>query len=248
MSRIKFQEGSIYRNGYGIVAKKVMLDTELGTTAKALYALLCTYANPTEGKKAYPSINFMSDKLDIHKDTLYKYLNQLIEKDYIRKHKQKEKGKFARNEYEVVLIPEYSPFPNSSDTVSSDTENPETINTSSNNTSTINTNKKYIGVSIDNSHLPFTSGYQLMKYFVDERKRLHNKDTKLTREKWQEYHNQFDSELHCRVGSKEGHININKDMIDTYMNRQFIIEIDYSIAHFLSGGIISILAVEEGLI
>jgi len=126
--------------------------------------------------------------------------------------------------------------------------NKQNVRVNNTNETILNNNTKSIGVSIDNSHLPFTSGYQLMKYFVDERKRLHNKDTKLTREKWQEYHNQFDSELHCRVGSKEGHININKDMIDTYMNRQFNIEVDYSIAHFLSGGIISILAVEEGLI
>lgn len=138
------QKGSIFENGFGVVAKKVMIDEDLGTTAKALYSLLCTYGDATNNTYAYPSIQYMADKLNIHKDTLYKYLDQLIEKDYIRKHKKKEKGKFARNEYEIVVMPEESPFPNSSDTVSSDTvssdtENPETISTSSISTSSIST-------------------------------------------------------------------------------------------------------------
>jgi len=144
MAKINLQKGSIFENGWGIISKKVMLDKDISTTAKAIYGLFCTYGDASSGDKAYPSIKYICDVMDIHKDTFYKHLDQLIEKDYIRKHKHKEKGKFARNEYEIVLMPDNSPFPNSSDTDSSYTENAETINTSSINTRSHKNNNTYI--------------------------------------------------------------------------------------------------------
>ena len=138
------QKGSVFEEGYGIIAKKVMIDKELSTTAKAIYGLFCAYGNASTGENAYPSIKYICDVLDIHKDTFYKHLQQLIDKDYIRKHKNKENGKFARNEYEIVVMPENEPFPNSSDTTSTDTKTPETIINSSRTTSSNSNSNTYM--------------------------------------------------------------------------------------------------------
>ena len=84
MAKINMQKGSIFTEGYGIIAKRVMIDKDISTTAKAIYRLFCTYGDASIGDKAYPSIRYICDVMDIHKDTFYKHLQQLIDKDYIR--------------------------------------------------------------------------------------------------------------------------------------------------------------------
>lgn len=228
------QKGSIYENGYGIVAKKVMTDEDLGTTAKAIYSLLCTYGDATNNNYAYPSIQYMADKLNIHKDTLYKYLDQLIEKDYIRKHKHKEKGKFARNEYEIVVMPENSPFPNSSDTVSSYTENAETINTSFKSTKNnnghqqqINAKPVYYVQSVANDEIVEICNYYDKRYYS-----FNGKTLSLKPHQWVNVRKVLEYWLYeeqLTVGDMK--LAINK-YFDTVTSN------DYSILHFISGDII----------
>jgi hypothetical protein len=104
-----------------MIPKLVMIDKDLDTTDKALYALLCSYAgNSTE---AYPSVSRICGDLNIHKDTFYRHLKNLIKKDYIRKKKNlDENKKFANNIYEIVIFP----IPNFTETAFTETDSMET--------------------------------------------------------------------------------------------------------------------------
>lgn len=104
-------EGTIYENGYGWVAQKVMRDRELHTTAKAIYAYICSMAgNPKniDERKAFPSVSLMKAELGINSDgTFYKYMNQLKDKGYLKVIQEKDdEGKFKRNIYKIVAVPE----------------------------------------------------------------------------------------------------------------------------------------------
>ena len=48
---------------FGIVTKEVIDDPELSLGAKALYSLLCTYAD--KNRECFPSISTLSDYLNI---------------------------------------------------------------------------------------------------------------------------------------------------------------------------------------
>ncbi|GAB4074577.1 hypothetical protein GCM10028778_20800 [Barrientosiimonas marina] len=103
-------EGTIYENGYGWVAQKVMRDSKISIQAKAIYSYICSLAgNPTDidGRKAFPSISLMKYELGIKsQDTFYKYMNQLKDKGYLKiEHEKDDKGKFERNIYKVIAVP-----------------------------------------------------------------------------------------------------------------------------------------------
>ena len=100
---LKYPDGSIFENGYGTVAKKVMQDTELTIEAKAIYAYLCTYMGA--GNTAFPSVAKMCYDLQIYKDRFYKHFNLLIEHEYIKKNRTHytKTGKFANNVYTLVF-------------------------------------------------------------------------------------------------------------------------------------------------
>lgn len=103
-------EGTIYEEGYGWVAQKVMRDREISIQAKAIYAYICSLAgNPIDinNRKAFPSVSLMKAELGIKsQDTFYKHMNQLKEKGYLKVEQEKDKfGKFKRNIYKVVAVP-----------------------------------------------------------------------------------------------------------------------------------------------
>lgn len=103
-------EGTIYEEGYGWVAQKVMRDKELHATAKAIYAYICSMAgNPKniDNRKAFPSVSLMKAELGIKsQDTFYKYMNQLKSKGYLKVERQKDElGKFKRNIYKIIAVP-----------------------------------------------------------------------------------------------------------------------------------------------
>lgn len=127
-------KGTIYENGYGLIAKKPMKDSELSIGAKGLYAYICSYAG--NENKAFPSRELITHELSISKDTFNKYKNELLEKDYLAIIQVKSNGKFKRNEYELIN----SPCPKSSDTESSDTESSDTTNKDTTNNNFTNNN------------------------------------------------------------------------------------------------------------
>lgn len=129
-------KGTIYENGYGLIAKKVMKDSNLSLSAKAIYSYLCAYAG--NESSAFPSVKLINHELGISKDTFYKYMKELTDKAYIVvSQKRAEKGKFSHNIYSIEAVP----CPKSPDTDLPDTDLPDTVfpDTTSNNTTNNNT-------------------------------------------------------------------------------------------------------------
>ena len=66
---------------FGIVSKEVIEDPELSLGAKALYSLLCTYAD--KQRECFPSISTLSDYLNISTRYTDKLIKELKSKGYI---------------------------------------------------------------------------------------------------------------------------------------------------------------------
>lgn len=105
--------GTVYENGYGQIAQKVMRDKSIHAVAKAIYAYLVSFAG--QDGSAFPSVELMMDELGIKSDdTFYKYRKQLISAGYITiEQQQRVKGQFYNN----VYIIEITPSPKKSGTV-----------------------------------------------------------------------------------------------------------------------------------
>lgn len=111
-------EGTIYEDGYGLLAQKVMRDKKLHKNAKLIYAYMCSFAGmKKDGERtAFPSVSLQCDELGMSEDTYYKYRKQLIEYGYIKIKKQRKEGaKFDNNLYSIVAVPvEENPYPKKS--------------------------------------------------------------------------------------------------------------------------------------
>ena len=75
----------IDEKGYGKVYKQIMRDKSLPLTAKALYAYFCSYAGA--GSTAFPSRDKIMSDLHLASNTYAKYLNCLLEKKYLKRHR-----------------------------------------------------------------------------------------------------------------------------------------------------------------
>ena len=98
-------EGTVYENGYGQIAKKVMRDKSIHAVAKAIYAYLVSYAGSKDN--SFPSVQLMMDELGIRTEgTFYKYRKQLEEAGYITiTQDQGEGGKWLNNVYHIETVP-----------------------------------------------------------------------------------------------------------------------------------------------
>ena len=103
----------ILSEGYGIIPKKIMKDTDLSIEAKSIYAFLCSYAG--KGNTAFPSIETQCYFLNISEKRYLKHRKILIEKNYItiettREIIEYEDGTCAevrgKNIYTIVSIPD----------------------------------------------------------------------------------------------------------------------------------------------
>lgn len=120
--------GTIYENGYGQIAQKVMRDKSLHAMSKAIYAYLVSFAGQT--RTAFPSVELMLDELGMSEDTFYKYRKQLINKGYIAiEQQQRISGKFYNNVYVIEVVPS----PKSSGTVNSSPKSSGAVNPGTNN-------------------------------------------------------------------------------------------------------------------
>ena len=115
-------KGTIYENGYGLIAKSIMKDNNISIGAKGLYSYLCSYAGNLN--KSFPGRDLITYELNISKDTFTKYRNELVQYGYLTMTQVKENGKFKHNLYNI----EITPCPKSSDTTLSDTESSDTRN------------------------------------------------------------------------------------------------------------------------
>lgn len=157
-------EGTIYENGYGLLARKVMRDESLHKNARLIYAYMCSFAGIDKNgeRTAFPSVSLQCKELDMSEDTYYKWRKQLVNRGLIKITKQRsEGGKFYKNIYSIVAVPvpvekeetekpdentinqpypknsgvENQPYPKNSSTVKPSTVNSGTIINSFNNNS-----------------------------------------------------------------------------------------------------------------
>lgn len=101
--------GTVYEQGYGLIAQKAMRDKDLTPIAKAIYAYLCSFASEGEDgeRTSFPGVSLMIKELGIgSKNTYYKHRELLLKKGYITIEKQKqEKNKFYNNLYYIEAVP-----------------------------------------------------------------------------------------------------------------------------------------------
>jgi len=101
-------EGTIYENGYGLLAQKVMRDKTLPKQSKLIYAYMCSFASVGKNgeRTAFPSISLQCDELNMSEDTYYRWRKPLIDRGYIKITKQRQEGsKFDRNLYSIIAVP-----------------------------------------------------------------------------------------------------------------------------------------------
>lgn len=103
--------------GYGIIPKSVM-QSSLPIQAKGIYAYLCVFTSQTY--EAAPDKESMLYYLKISHNTFAKYMQCLVDSGYVTKEQCISKGKFGKNVYRLVQIPDNSesdkPLPINPDT------------------------------------------------------------------------------------------------------------------------------------
>lgn len=151
-------EGTIYENGYGLLAQKVMRDKSLPKQSKLIYAYMCSFAGVGKNgeRTAFPSISLQCSELGMTEDTYFKWRKPLLDKGYIKITKKRQEGaKFDNNVYSIMAVPlpvetkenadlpESEPYPKKSGTDGqpypnfSSTEKPGTEKQGTNNNSSI---------------------------------------------------------------------------------------------------------------
>lgn len=114
----------INAQGFGMIAKMVMLDQRLTIEAKAIYSYFCSYAGG--GSTAFPSVSKIVYDLKISKTRYYKHFDSLVECGYISVKANKEGNKFANNIYTLNTNP--VPCPQNKETELSCPQNEYTQN------------------------------------------------------------------------------------------------------------------------
>ena len=99
------------KGGYGRVYQDVTRNPNISAAAKGLYAYLSAFCGVSD--ECYPSVETITQEMNITKDTFYRHIGALVAAGVVSK-QQKEKGKFARTLYRLtheVTISEKSVFP-----------------------------------------------------------------------------------------------------------------------------------------
>ena len=71
------------KNRFGIVKHEVITDPCLSVSAKALYSVLCCYAN--KDRICWPSISTLADDLDSSQSSIKRWLKELKHYNYIKR-------------------------------------------------------------------------------------------------------------------------------------------------------------------
>ena len=136
----------INAQGFGTIAKMVMLDQRLTIEAKAIYSYFCSYAGG--GSTAFPSVSKIVYDLKISKTRYYKHFDSLVECGYISVRQNKEGNKFANNIYTLNTNP--VPRPQNKETELSCPQNEYTQNE---HTQNVDTNINNININNFNNIL-----------------------------------------------------------------------------------------------
>ncbi|SDE59513.1 Helix-turn-helix domain-containing protein [Priestia aryabhattai B8W22] len=108
MDSVLQMRGTIYEDGYGLIAQKVMRDKTLPKQSKLIYAYMCSFASvgANGDRVAFPSVNLQCNELGMTEDTYYKWRKPLEEKGYLTIEKtERKKGQFQRNLYYIEAVP-----------------------------------------------------------------------------------------------------------------------------------------------
>lgn len=68
---------------FGVVKHQVMTDPAVSVSAKALYALLCCYAD--KERVCWPSISRLADELDSGQSSVNRWIKELKQHKYIKR-------------------------------------------------------------------------------------------------------------------------------------------------------------------
>lgn len=136
----------INAQGFGMIAKMVMLDQRLTIEAKAIYSYFCSYAGG--GSTAFPSVSKIVYDLKISKTRYYKHFDSLVDCGYISVRQNKEGNKFANNIYTLNTNP--VPRPQNEETELSCPQNEYTQNE---HTQNVDTNINNININNFNNIL-----------------------------------------------------------------------------------------------
>ena len=165
--------------GYGIIPKLAMQDLDLDIGAKAVYAYFCSFAGA--GDICFPSREKICNDLRVSKNTLTKYITQLVKRGYLDVEQSKGNGRFANNVY--TLRSEIEPCTKKQDTVQPDTKKPCTKisdtenlgyenltpnnNSNKNNSSLKNNNLKNTGPTVPRSRFVKPTLEEIKAYCIE---------------------------------------------------------------------------------
>ena len=131
----------IMSEGYGVIPKKVMKDKDLTIEAKAIYAFMASFSG--NGNTSYPSVEYITDFLDISRHRFNRHRKLLEEKGYISVSQERKKGsKFNHNVYTLEFIPQVQFTTSGKRTSGKRTSGNDTTNNNTINNNTINNNTK----------------------------------------------------------------------------------------------------------
>ena len=157
-------------NGYGLVFKRVMKDTNIDIEAKALYSYLSAYAGSSE--TAFPGVNLICHELKISDKRFKKYRKQLEDNGYLSVERERTNNGFSKNIYTIEHNPvsgNFVPVQNftgrnvTGQNVGT-TINSSTINNNTNNSKTINNS------ATDVTREQFEEWWQLYDKKLDKKK------------------------------------------------------------------------------
>ena len=141
MSEDKIKLQGIMSEGYGVIPKKVMKDKTLTIEAKAIYAFMASYSG--NGNTSYPSVEYITDFLDISRHRFNRHRKLLEEKGYISVSQERKKGsKFTHNVYTLEFIPQVQFTTSEKRTSEKRTSENDTTNNNTFNNNTFNNNTK----------------------------------------------------------------------------------------------------------
>lgn len=77
------QVKGLNKQGFGIIPKSVMIDSNLSIEAKAIYAYFQSYAGA--GCAGFPSVSLVCEDLQISTQRFHRHFLQLLKNNYISK-------------------------------------------------------------------------------------------------------------------------------------------------------------------
>ena len=118
-----------------------MKDKDLTIEAKAIYAFMASFSG--NGNTSYPSVEYITDFLDISRHRFNRHRKLLEEKGYISVSQERKKGsKFNHNVYTLEFIPKVQFTTSENPTAEKRTSENDTTNNNTFNNNTINNNNK----------------------------------------------------------------------------------------------------------